>query len=109
MATKVKIKKDDIVKVIAGKERGKKGKVLSVFPDEGRLIIEKLNMVKRHTKPNRNMQEGGIIEKEAKVQLSNVMVVCPKCDKAVRVSAKSLENGKKVRVCKKCGEMVGLE
>lgn len=109
MATKVRIKKNDIVKVIAGKERGKKGKVLSVFPDEGRLIIEKLNMVKRHTKPNKKMQEGGIIEKEAKVQLSNVMVVCPTCDKAVRTSAKSLENGKKVRVCKKCGEMIGLE
>ncbi len=103
---KVLIKKDDLVKIIAGKEIGKKGKVLTVFPYEGKVLIEKTNMVKRHTKPGGPTQQGGIVEKESPIHISNVMVLCLKCDKAVRVKKKRLEDGKRVRVCVKCGEMV---
>ena len=103
---KVKIKKIDIVKVMTGKEKGKKGKILMVFPREKKIIIERLNIVKRHTRPTQQMRQGGIIEKEAKIHISNVMIVCNKCDKTTRVSMKILENGKKIRTCKHCGEML---
>ena len=103
---KVLIKKDDLVKVIAGREIGKKGKVLTVFPYEDKVLIEKTNMVKRHTKPAGQGQQGGILEKESPIHISNVMVLCLKCDKAVRVKKKKLEDGKRVRICVKCGEMV---
>jgi large subunit ribosomal protein L24 len=98
----VNIKKNDTVMVIAGKEKGKKGRVYRVIPKEDRLLVEKLNVVKRHTRPTAANREGGIIEKEAPLHVSNVMVVCPKCGKATRVSH-SFEGEKKVRVCKKCG------
>ena len=97
------IKKNDTVKVIAGRERGKTGRVFRVMPDEGRVLIEKLNIVKRHTRPSATQRQGGIIEKEAPLQISNVMVVCPKCNKPTRVSHSFQEGGAKVRVCKKCG------
>lgn len=106
VAIKMKVKKEDLVKVIAGKERGKKGKVLVVFPGENKLLVEKLNMIKRHTKANPQTGKGGIIEKEAKIPCSNVMVICVKCDSAVRVGRKRLEDGKNVRICKKCGEIL---
>jgi len=102
---KLKVKKDDLVKVISGKERGKKGRVLSVFPHENHLMVEKLNMIKRHTKATQSNQ-GGIIEKEAKFNVSNVMVICVKCDRAVKVGKKRLEDGKNVRICKQCGEIL---
>ncbi len=102
----LKFKKEDLVKVISGKERGKKGKVLVVFPKENQLIVEKLNMIKRHTKANPQTGKGGIIEKEARFHGSNVMVICVKCDRAVRVGKKQLEDGKSVRICKKCGEIL---
>jgi len=99
------IKKNDTVMVIAGKEKGKKGRVFRVMPQEERLLVEKLNIVKRHTRPSATNRQGGIIEKEAPINVSNVMVVCSKCDKPTRVSHSFLEGGaKKVRVCKKCGE-----
>ena len=104
--TKLKFKKDDLVKVISGKERGKKGKVLVVFPKENRLIVEKLNMIKKHMKANPKTGQGGIIEKEAKIHGSNIMVICIKCDNAVRVGKKKLDDGKNVRICKKCGEIL---
>lgn len=103
---KMRIKKDDIVQITAGKELGKKGKVLKVFPSEDKVMVEKLNMIKRHTKPSQKMREGGIVEKEAKLDLSNVMLVCSRCDATTRVERKVLENGKKVRVCKKCKEVI---
>lgn len=106
---RTRIKKNDIIKVIAGKERGKKGKVLMVFPVEQRVIVEKLNMVKRHTRPTQSLRQGGIIEKEGKIHISNIMLLCAKCDKTTRVSVKILENRKKVRVCKKCGEILDRE
>jgi|TARA_Y100000031_G_C8189279_1_gene370569 large subunit ribosomal protein L24 len=103
---KLKLKKDDLVKVISGKERGKKGKILAVFPKENRLIVEKLNMIKKHAKADQKTGKGGIVEKEAKIYCSNIMVICVKCDRAVRVGKKKLDDGKNVRICKKCGEIL---
>jgi len=100
------IKKDDFVKVIAGKDRGKQGKVLRVFPTEGRLTVEHLNMVKRHTRSTRQMQQGGIIEQEGRLHISNVMLICNKCARGVRVGHRILEDEKKVRVCRRCGEIL---
>jgi len=99
-----KIKKDDKVIVIAGREKGKIGAVLRVDPEKGRLIVEKVNMVKKHAKPGPQTAQGGIIEKESPLQLSNVMIVCNKCTEATRIGKRLLEDGSKVRVCKKCGE-----
>jgi large subunit ribosomal protein L24 len=101
------IRKDDFVEVITGKDRGKRGKVLRVHTDEGRIIVEKIHMIKRHMRPSRLTQQGGIIEREGKIHVSNVMLVCTRCDLPVRAGKKSLENGKKVRVCRRCGEVVG--
>jgi large subunit ribosomal protein L24 len=100
------IKKDDKVKVIAGKEKGKMGKILSVLRNKDRVIIEKVNFVKRHTKPGGQARQGGIIEKEASIHRSNVMLMCSKCITAVRIKMQRLEDGRMVRVCKKCGEIV---
>ena len=105
-AVKLKLKKDDIVEVIAGREKGKKGKILALFPDDGKLTVEKLNMLKRHTKPSAQNKQGGIIEKEGLLDISSVMLVCDKCGKGVRVKRKKLEDGKRVRVCVKCGEVM---
>ena len=100
------IKKEDTVLVIAGKEKGKKGRVLSVMPTKSSLIIEKINLIKRHMKPNRKYAQGGIIEREAPVHMSNVILVCPKCSKSTRIANLLMENGKKVRTCKKCKEVI---
>jgi large subunit ribosomal protein L24 len=100
------IKKEDTVLVITGKEKGKKGRVLSVAPSESQLVIEKINMIKRHMKPNRKYSQGGIIEKEAPIHISNVMLVCPKCSKPTRIANVMLEGNKKVRTCKKCKEVI---
>jgi large subunit ribosomal protein L24 len=100
------IKKDDFVKIITGKDRGKQGKVMRVFPKEDRLTVERLNMVKRHTRPTKQMQQGGIIEREGKIHISNVMLVCTKCERGVRVGHRQLEDGNKVRVCRRCGEVL---
>jgi len=105
-AIKLKLKKDDIVEVIAGREKGKKGKILALFPNDGRLTIEKLNMLKRHTKPSAQNKQGGIIEKEGSMSVSNVLLVCDKCGKGVRIKSKKLEDGKRVRVCRKCNEVL---
>lgn len=100
---KLSIKKDDAVVVLTGKDKGKKGKVLSVMPKSSKIIIEGINMVSRHTKPRKQGEEGGIIRKEAPLYACKVMRVCPKCDKPTRPAHKILADGKKVRVCKKCG------
>jgi large subunit ribosomal protein L24 len=105
-AVKLKLKKDDIVEVIAGREKGKKGKILALFPDDGKLTVEKLNMLKRHTKPSAQNKQGGIVEKEGRLAISNVLLVCDKCGKGVRVKRKKLEDGKRVRICVKCGEVM---
>ena len=99
-------RKNDSVMVIAGKERGKTGKVLRVAPDKNCAIIERVNMVKRHTKGRGPQQPGGILEKEAFIQVSNIMVMCDKCNAPVRVGRKVLENGEKIRVCRRCGDPI---
>ncbi|MCD7928952.1 MAG: 50S ribosomal protein L24 [Clostridiales bacterium] len=101
--SKMSIKKDDTVIVLSGKDRGKKGKVLSVLPKQGKVVVERVNMVARHTKPRRQGDEGGIIQKEAPLYACKVQRVCPKCDKPTRPAHKILADGKKVCVCKKCG------
>ena len=105
-AVKKKIKLNDKVEVICGKDRGRVGKVIRISRDNDRVLVEKINMIKRHTKPNMVNQQGGIIEREAPIHISNLMLVCPKCAKAVKVGRKALDDGSRVRVCKKCGESV---
>ncbi len=100
------IKKNDLVSVIAGKEKGKTGKVLKVLAKNSRVLVEKLNMVKRHQKPTQANPQGGIVQKELGIHCSNLMLLCSKCNKPVRVAKKEV-SGKKVRVCKKCGEVIG--
>ena len=100
---KMSIKKDDTVVVLSGKDKGKKGKVLEVLPKDGKVIVEKVNIVSRHQKPRKQGEEGGIIKREAPIYACKVMRVCPKCDKPTRPAHKTLADGKKVRVCKKCG------
>jgi large subunit ribosomal protein L24 len=100
------IHKNDTVEVIGGDDRGKRGKVLKTFPDRSRLIIEKVNFIKRHTRPSQKNPQGGILEKEAPIHVSNVMLVCPKCGEATRIAHTRLADGSKERTCKHCGEMV---
>jgi large subunit ribosomal protein L24 len=100
----VQIRKNDSVMVIAGKERGKTGKVLRVVTEKNAVLIERLNVVKRHTKPRGQQQTGGIIEKEAAIHVSNIMLMCEKCNAPARVGHKTLSDGKKVRVCRSCSE-----
>lgn len=100
------LKRDDIVQVIAGKEKGKKGKILSFMSEEGRVRIEKLNMFKRHMKSDGKTRQAGIVEREGPIHISNVLLVCDKCGKGVRIKRKKLEDGKRVRVCAKCGEVM---
>ncbi|MDX1765100.1 MAG: 50S ribosomal protein L24 [bacterium] len=100
----VHLKKNDQVQLMAGKEKGKRGKVLRVYPQRGRVLVEHLNMIKRHTRPSEENQQGGIVEKEGSVHISNAMVVCGKCDVPVRIRHQRLGDDKKVRVCGKCGE-----
>ena len=102
----MQIRKNDSVMVISGKERGKTGKVLRVNPKEDAVIIERINVVKRHTKPRGPQQAGGIIEKEASIPASNIMIMCDKCNAPVRIGRKLLTDGKKVRVCRRCGEVL---
>jgi large subunit ribosomal protein L24 len=102
----LRVKKGDTVEVIAGKERGKRGRVIAVLPKRQRVIVEKVNIVKRHMKPSRKYTQGGIIEKEAPVHISNVMLLCPKCGQRTRVAARLLEDGRKLRACKKCQEVI---
>ena len=99
---KMSIKKDDTVIVLSGKDKGKKGKVLEVMPRDRKVIVEKINVVSRHTKPRREGEEGGIVRCEAALYASKVQVVCPKCGKGTRVAHK-IADGKKSRVCKHCG------
>jgi len=101
-----RVKKNDTVMVIAGKERGKIGKVLRVLPQENRAVVERLNLVKRHTKPRGPQNPGGILEKEAPVHLSNLMLMCDRCNAPVRVGIRSLQDGTRSRVCRRCNELL---
>jgi large subunit ribosomal protein L24 len=100
------VRKGDTVMVVAGKERGKKGKVLRVIPEKGRVVVERLNLIKKHQKPTQKVRQGGIIEREGSIHLSNVMLVDPASDKPTRVGMKALSDGKKVRVARRSGEML---
>jgi len=100
------VKKGDTVVVTTGKDKGKKGKVLTAFPKNNRVIVEGVNMLTKHKKPSAKVQQGGIIHQEGPVDASNVMLYCSKDKQGVRVGYKTLENGDKVRVCKKCGEVL---
>jgi large subunit ribosomal protein L24 len=102
----VHVRKGDLVAVIAGRERGKRGKVLRVLPDEGRVVIEKVNMVKKHQRPTQKLRQGGIIEREGALALANVLLVCGRCDRPARTGIKVLGDERRVRVCKRCGEPV---
>ncbi|NBX69813.1 MAG: 50S ribosomal protein L24 [Proteobacteria bacterium] len=95
------VKKNDLVQVMVGKERGKTGKILRVNQKKGRVLVEKLNMIKRHTKPTQK-SAGGIVEAEGLISASNVLLYCDKCSAGVRTARKTLETGKKVRVCREC-------
>ena len=98
----LKIKKNDTVVVLSGKDKGKQGKVLGTIPSEAKVVVEGVNMVTCHVKPRRQGEEGGIVKREAALYASKVQVVCPKCGKGTRV-ASQIVDGKKVRICKKCG------
>ena len=100
---KTYLKKNDQVEVIAGKDKGRVGKILKVLPDSEKVVVERINMVKRHTKPREMNQQGQIIEKETPIHISNVQLICPECTKTGRIGKKNLEDGTKVRFCKSCG------
>jgi len=102
----MKVVKGDTVLVIQGKDRGKRGEVISATPNRDRVLVEGMNKVKRHMRKTSAETPGGIVEMEAPMHVSNVMVVCPKCDKATRVSKRVIESGQRVRICKKCGEII---
>ena len=104
--TTLHVKKNDLVMIVAGKDKGKSGKVLRVLPEKGRILVENINLIKRHTRPSQSNSEGGIIEKEAPLAISNVQLLCQSCNQPVRTGIKALEDGSKVRFCKKCNEIV---
>lgn len=103
--THFRIKKGDTVEVIQGKESGKRGKVMRVLASEERIVVERVNFIKRHVRPSQKRPQGGVIEFEAGLHISNVKLVCPSCDKAVRVGVRT-EGQNKVRYCKKCNVQV---
>lgn len=102
----MKIRKNDNVLVIAGKDRGKKGKVRFAHPKDGRLLVDGINFIKRHTRAMGQVRQAGIIEREAAIDVSNVMLVCSKCNRPTRIGFRFLGDGKKVRVCRQCNEVI---
>lgn len=103
---KLHVKKDDTVIVITGKDKGKKGRIIAAYPRENRVLVEGVNMVKKHSKPTQQNPQGGILDQEAPIHVSNVMLVDPKSGKPTRVGYKVLDNGNKVRIAKKSGEVI---
>ena len=103
----MKIKKDDKVIILSGKDKGKKGKVLKAIPRDSKVIVESVNIVKKHQRPKKQGEKGQKIEVASPIDVSKVMLICPKCGKDTRVGYKILENKEKVRVCKKCGQEIG--
>jgi large subunit ribosomal protein L24 len=102
----MRIRKNDTVIVIAGKDRGKKGKVRLALPDKDKVIVEGLNMIKRHSRARRAARQAGIIELEAPIHVSNVMLICEKCGNPTRINLRFLADGKKVRICNSCQEVI---
>jgi large subunit ribosomal protein L24 len=105
----MKVHREDTVLVLTGKDKGKKGRVIRVFPKQEKVLVEKINMAKRHTRPTQQLPQGGIVEKEMPVHVSNVQLICPKCGKSTRAAQKILASGQKNRACKKCGEIMDKE
>ena len=103
---RIRLKKNDLVEVITGKEQGKTGKVLKVYREKNQVLVEKVNMIKRHTRPSASTGQGGIVEKEAPLYVSKVKLVCPKCATATRFRLTRTAEGKKARVCRKCKELI---
>eukprot|EP01155_Anaeramoeba_flamelloides_P018051 Anaeramoba_flamelloidesa569005_29.p12 GENE.a569005_29~~a569005_29.p12 ORF type:complete len:107 (+),score=12.90 a569005_29:3182-3502(+) len=103
---KIRIKKDDKVKVLTGKDKGKIGKVLKVVKKTNRIVVENINMVKVHQRPSQENPQGGIVEKAMSMDVSNLMLMCNSCVKPTRIGIKQLEDGKRVRVCKKCNQQI---
>jgi large subunit ribosomal protein L24 len=101
-----KIRRDDLVVVLTGNDSGKRGRVLKVFPDKNKAIVQGINFRKKHTKPTKMRQQGGILEKEGQIHVSNLKVVCPKCGRPARTSTTLSADGKRERICKKCSEMI---
>ena len=106
---KLHVKKGDMVVVLSGKDKGKKGKVIEALPKKGKVVVEGINKVKRHTKASQKMPQGGILVKEAALSSSKVMLVCPACDKPTRIKKTALASGAMARTCKKCGEIIDKE
>ena len=102
----IHVRRGDTVGVITGRERGKRGKVLRVLTDKNRVVVEHVNMVKKHQRPTQKLRQGGIIEREGPLALSNVLPICGRCDKPARTGIKVLGDGRKVRTCKRCGEPI---
>jgi large subunit ribosomal protein L24 len=105
--TSYKVKRNDMVMVIKGRDRGKTGKVLRVLPEQGRVLVERLNIVKRHSRPRGTASPGGIVEKEAPLRIENVMIFCDRCNAPVRAGWKVNPDGSKTRVCRRCAEPLG--
>lgn len=103
---KTYLKKEDQVEVIAGKDKGRVGKILKVFPSDDKALVERINMIKRHTKATEMNQQGQIVNREAPIHVSNLQLICPECTKTGRIGNKILEDGTKVRFCKSCGESI---
>lgn len=103
---KFRVRKGDVVMITTGKDKGKTGKVLELDRSKQRVFVEKLNIIKRHMKPSQKHRQGGIIEMEGPIHLSNVMIVCPSCGKSSRAGIRRMEDGQKLRYCKKCGEII---
>lgn len=102
----MKVRKNDTIIIIAGKDKGKKGKVRRAIPEEHRVLVEGLNMIKRHSRASRAARQAGIIDLEAPIHISNVMLLCEKCGKPTRVGFRFLTDGKKMRICKSCQEVI---
>jgi large subunit ribosomal protein L24 len=103
---KMHIRRDDRVVVLSGKDRGKTGRVLAVFPETNRILVERVNLMKHHSRRRDQRQQGGIIEREVPIHASNAMLICPRCNQQARTYRKKLETGFRVRVCRKCQEVV---
>jgi len=105
-APRMRLKKNDIVVVTSGKDKGKRGKILKIMRDKNRIVVEGINFIKQHVKPSSQHRHGGIVDVEGAIYASKAMIYCPKCDRGVRIGMMFLEDGRKVRVCKRCGEVL---
>jgi len=102
-----RLKKGDMVKVLAGKDKGKTGKILKAIPEKNKVVVEKINVIKKHKRPDQK-SKGGVVEKEAAMNVSKVSIICGKCKEATRIKNRILEDGKKIRICSKCNDVIDV-